>query len=64
VGQTAVGPNEECLVFHLSFTKVIRGGKSKEFGVKRLEGDPSCPVNIFKKIYGSNQGHVGLGLGA
>lgn len=49
VGQTAIGPNEECLVFHLSFTKVIRGGKSKEFGVKRLEGDPSCPVNIFRQ---------------
>jgi hypothetical protein len=47
VEQTAVGPNQSCLLFQFTFSKTMRGGYSKEFGVPALPGDITCPVKAF-----------------
>ena len=50
VDNTAVGPNDSCLLFQFMFSKVLRGGGSThEFGVPARPGDVTCPVGAFKQ---------------
>ena len=43
-----VGPNDSCIAFQVTFSKVIRGGSAGEFGVPKVEGDESCPVRAMR----------------
>ena len=46
--QTIFGPNDSCLVFQFTFSKVLRDGSSHEFAVQQREGDPTCPVRAMR----------------
>ena len=46
--QMVVGPNDSCIAFQVTFSKVIRGGSAGEFGVPKVEGDESCPVRAMR----------------
>ena len=37
-----LGPNDSCIAFQVTFSKVIRGGSPGEFGVPKIDGDESC----------------------
>ena len=43
-----MGPNDSCMAFQVTFSKVIRGGRAGEFGVPRVDGDESCPVRAMR----------------
>ena len=43
-----VGPNDSCLAFQVTFSKVLRGSGTEEFGVPAIPGDATCPVRAFK----------------
>jgi hypothetical protein len=47
VEHTALGPNQSCLLFQMTFAKTMRDGTSREFGVPALSGDVTCPVQAF-----------------
>lgn len=49
VENTAIGPNDSCLLFQFTFTKVLRGGGANEFGVPALPNDVTCPIRAFKQ---------------
>ena len=44
---TIIGPNDSCVVFQVSFSKVIRGDSVKEFGAPAMPNDSTCPVRAF-----------------
>lgn len=46
--QMVIGPNDSCIAFQLTFSKVLRGEGAEEFGVPAVPGDPSCPVRAMK----------------
>ena len=46
---TIIGPNESCVVFQVSFSKVLRGDQVREFGAPALPNDPTCPVRAFRE---------------
>ena len=46
---TIIGPNESCVAFQVSFSKVLRGDGPREFGAPALPGDDTCPVRAFKQ---------------
>ena len=46
---TIIGPNDSCVVFQVTFSKVIRGDSTREFGCAEIPGDPTCPVRAFKQ---------------
>ena len=49
IGNTVFGPNECCVIFQFTFSKIMRDGASNEFAVQALpEGDMTCPVRAMK----------------
>ena len=49
IGNTVFGPNDCCVVFQFTFSKIMRDGSSNEFAVQAIPGDPTCPVEALKE---------------
>ena len=56
---TIVGPNNSCIVFQVTLSKVIRGDGAQEFGAPALPNDPTCPVRAFLEYRAESNRELG-----